>query len=229
VRSNKLVGAEAPYKQKLPAIRLWLIEVARQEGKVTYGETMRAFGIDRFSLRHGMDFLGHQSVALGEPVLTALIVSKATQRCSIGIVQEFDVRDDQAERESLYRFWRSNHLRDTQVIRHGDCLDVKAARFVSVEARPEQAAFRREVFLASGGRCVVSGCDVVAALDAAHRTGRSWRLGHNKAGDGYLLRKDLHALYDCGHLRITADGCVELDDMVLEYYRDFAYARIAGA
>jgi len=90
-------------------------------------------------------------------------------------------------------------------------IDVKAARFVSVEARPEQAAFRRKVFIACKGQCVISGCDVLKALDAAHKHDRDWRLGHNDAEDGYLLRKDLHALYDNNLLEITDKGEVQLE------------------
>jgi hypothetical protein len=213
----------------LPAIREWLVEVARHEGRVTYGQTMKAFGIDRFSLRHGMDFLGHQSVDRGEPVLTALIVNKRTQRCSVGIAKEFGIDDDAAERLRLYKFWQSANP-DQGVVEWsgGDSLETRAARFVSVEARPEQAAFRREVFLASDGRCVISGCNLVRALDAAHRAGRSWRLGHNLAEDGYLLRKDLHALYDCGQIRITKDGVVELDERAMEHYEQFSGVKIGG-
>jgi hypothetical protein len=60
--------------------------------------------------------------------------------------------------------------------------------------------------MACGGMCVISGCNVDKALDAAHKKGRSWREGHNRAEDGFLLRKDLHALYDHNLLRISEDG-----------------------
>lgn len=75
LRTEKAVS----YKKKLPAIRDWLIEVARHRDQVTYGLVMEAFGVDRFSLRHGMDFLGHQVDNLSEPILTALIVGKKTR------------------------------------------------------------------------------------------------------------------------------------------------------
>lgn len=214
------------YKTKLPAIRDWLIEVARHEGQVTYGQVMEAFGIDRFSLRHAMDFLGHQAANLGEPIITALIVSKKTHRCSSGLAKEFGVYDDASERRRLYDFWMSNHKEPVQAEASTTDLEVKAARFVSVEARPDQAAFRRRVYLACKGNCVISGCDVLKALDAAHKHGRDWRLGHNRAEDGYLLRKDLHALYDNKLLWISDEGKVELDSSVMEHYKQFAGAKI---
>jgi len=214
------------YKEKLPAIREWLIETARHKGMVTYGDIMQAFGIDRFSLRHGMDLLGHQAVNLGEPVLTALIVNKKTKRCSAGLEKEFGVLDDGAERQRLYDFWRARDRTEVNDVDAGDSLEAKAAKFVSVEVRPDQATFRRRVFLASGGRCVISGCDLLRALDAAHRKGRNWRLGHNSAEDGYLLRKDLHALYDSGLLRITDDGVVEFEPLAMPHYKQFAGLKI---
>lgn len=211
----------APYKLKLPALRDWLIEVARSRGVATYGQVMRAFGIDRFSLRHAMDFLGHQAENQGEPIITALIVNKKLRRCSPGLAKEFGVIDDEAERRALYEFWAVNRPEPVEPESATADIEVKAARFVSVESRPDQAAFRREVYLAYGGKCPISGCDVVKALDAAHKHDRDWRLGHNRAEDGYLLPKDLHALYDNDLLRINDDGSVELDSSVTNHYKQY--------
>lgn len=59
---------------------------------------------------------------------------------------------------------------------------------------------------------------MVQALDAAHRHGCKWREGHNTIQDGLLLRKDLHALYDAGLLRISDNGYVQLLEGALEHY-----------
>ncbi|MEK6424505.1 MAG: HNH endonuclease signature motif containing protein [Burkholderia gladioli] len=214
--------SEAAYRPKLAAMRAWLIEVALDKRVVTYGQVMDAFGIDRFSLRHAMDYLGHQADNRNEPIVTALIVNKETQRCSEGLAQEFQVSDDEAERQRLYAFWNVAEEDRTDIAEEPDTLEVKAARFVSVESRPDQAAFRRRVYLACNGACVISGCTVVKALDAAHKHGRNWKLGHNSASDGYLLRKDLHALYDNHLLWIGDDGAVELHPIVFEHYKQFA-------
>jgi len=56
------------------------------------------------------------------------------------------------------------------------------------------------------------------ALEAAHLLGRDWRLGHNRASDGLLLRRDLHTLYDRGLLRITDEGVVEIDARISSHY-----------
>ena len=208
---------QAAYKAKLPALREWLIRVARTRKTLVYRQVMEAFGIDRFSLRHAMDYLGHQAENAGEPILTALIVGKHSGRCGPGFAIEFGIDDDEAERQKLFDFWEGREAEPPAATPDAS-FEVRSARFVSVEARPDQAAFRKRVFAACNGRCVISGCDVVPVLDAAHKKGRNWRAGHNRATDGYVMRKDLHALYDTGLLQIESDKTVVVDPSISSSY-----------
>jgi hypothetical protein len=227
-RPRNLKPAEEPaYKAKLPYMREWLINVARSQGKVTYGDVMQAFGIDRYSLRFALGYLGHQADNRDEPILTALVVSKTTGLCSIGLKREFGIEDDEAERQRLYEFWQRTNEPPAEQPPNAS-LEVRAARFVSVEARPDQAAFRERVFMHYAGTCAISGCRITDALDAAHKSGRDWRKGHNRAEDGYVLRKDLHALYDAGLLRVAEGGLVELDEDVAKHYEEFVGKMIAS-
>lgn len=66
-----------------------------------------------------------------------------------------------------------------------------------LELRMRQQAFRLRVGNRCKWRCVVSGTTVRAVLDAAHLPGKNWRYD-NEAGDGILLRVDLHRLLDRG-------------------------------
>ncbi|QRO33316.1 HNH endonuclease [Chromobacterium violaceum] len=100
-------------------------------------------------------------------------------------------------------------------------LETELQRFSQVQVRPHQAAFREAVFRKCGGRCVISGCNVPEAVEAAHLTGRNWREGHNSSEDGILLRRDLHALYDAGLLVISDDGLAHFDSKVGSHYRQF--------
>jgi len=109
-----------------------------------------------------------------------------------------------------------------------ETLDSRLARFCSVEVRPEQALFRRRLFIAYGGRCAISGCSVVQALDAAHLQGRDWREGHNAAVDGILLRKDLHALYDAKLLTISEEGYVRISNDASDSYPELEGVKVMG-
>lgn len=211
------------YQQKIPAIRAWLIEVCHDRGTVTYADVMNRFGLTFYPLRNAMSRLGHDCQNAGEPIITALIVDKETGRCSEGLAAEFGVEDDVAERERCYARWAAGNSPSSSPSAPADPelkddFEQRAARFAQVEVRTQQAAFRLAVFRACEGRCVVSGCDVPEALEAAHLNGRDWRAGHNAAEDGILLRRDLHTLYDRGLLVIGEDGRVELDVRVREHY-----------
>ena len=227
-KTKKLPNAGASYVAKLPAMREWLIEVARSGQTVTYAEARTPFQMRPLEHRHAMDHLGHACLDAGEPILTSLIV-RADGRCSSGFFKQFR-RDDIAERRDCYAFW-SDGTGDSNVDLAGNeqgaeddktSLRIRASKFAKVASRPEQAAFRRRVFLAYNGACWVTGCRIIEALDAAHRTGRDWRLGHNQAADGILLRKDIHALYDAGLVTFGDDGSCKFEATdIAVHYREF--------
>jgi predicted restriction endonuclease len=83
------------------------------------------------------------------------------------------------------------------VERKGD----SALRFGQRTLRPDQAAFRDEVMRVYGGECCLTGCAVPFALEAAHIAPFTDG-GPDAAANGLLLRADLHALMDSGHLAI---------------------------
>ena len=215
------------YKEKLPSIRAWLIEVSRRRGAVTYAEVMDRFGLTYYPLLHTMSQLGKACQQAGEPILPALIVDKTTGHCSQGLFGEFHIDDDEQERQRCYDRWSAHETgKGPPAAENATDFKRREARFAMVEIRPMQAAFRQAVFAACKGRCVISGCAVPEALEAAHLVGKDWRRGHNRSSDGLLLRRDLHALYDSGLLRITAVGRIELDDRLLAEYGDLADSHV---
>jgi hypothetical protein len=218
------------YKEKIPAIRTWLDEVCHARGTVTYSDVMNRFALTFYPLRNAMSRLGHDCKDAGEPIITALIVDKETRRCSQGLFDEFHIDDDELERERCYAHWAPTGMTASSgtalpspaedPAKFNDDFEQRAARFAQVQTRPEQGQFRDAVFRACGGQCVVSGCAVPEALEAAHLLGRDWREGHNSATDGILLRRDLHNLYDRGLLRISDAGQVALSGDTCDYYRE---------
>ena len=68
-------------------------------------------------------------------------------------------------------------------------------------ARRGQQEFRLALLNAFGRRCVISGCDVVGVLEAAHI--RPYRgTNDNHPSNGLLLRSDIHTLFDLNLLGI---------------------------
>ena len=65
----------------------------------------------------------------------------------------------------------------------------------SILLRRGQPAFRQALLQAYDGKCAISGCDVVDALEAAHVVPASAG-GSTHIGNGILLRADLHTLFD---------------------------------
>lgn len=236
VRAKSDKASKAAYVAKLPAMRAWLIDLARRGETATYAEARTSFGLRTLEHSHALGRVGNECLDAGEPILSALIVDETTGRCSSGFFKEFR-RDDAEEREDCYAFWSPSGVVPQRRPARGrgvsgaapgsggtadnDSLRERAARFAKVAVRPDQQAFRRRVFLAHQGACVVTGCTIPAVLDAAHRQGRDWKLGHNSAADGLLLRKDIHALYDAGLVSIDDSGAVRFDPAAEAHYVDY--------
>jgi len=72
---------------------------------------------------------------------------------------------------------------------------VAKRKIQTIKERPGQQEFRRKLRRAYGDTCVLAGCEVAEALDAAHIDPVINTLSDNPQ-NGLLLRKDLHALFD---------------------------------
>ncbi|MEU8018323.1 HNH endonuclease [Micromonospora parva] len=78
-----------------------------------------------------------------------------------------------------------------------DAAEGRRRRLAEVTARQGQADFRRRLMKAYGKRCAITGCDVEAALQAAHIDPYDGP-ATNQVNNGLLLRADLHNLLDRG-------------------------------
>lgn len=77
-------------------------------------------------------------------------------------------------------------------------------RSVVVRARVGQREFRRSVLEDFGSNCAFTGPNVPEALDAAHLY-RFAEHGIHHVHGGLPLRKDLHRLFDLGHVRVDPE------------------------
>jgi hypothetical protein len=73
--------------------------------------------------------------------------------------------------------------------------DGRERTLASIVRRRGQPAFRKHLLSAYRGRCAITGCQVKAILEAAHIIPYKGSKT-NHAGNGLLLRADLHTLFD---------------------------------
>jgi putative restriction endonuclease len=103
-------------------------------------------------------------------------------------------------------------------------IDARERVLAQIVRRRGQPEFRRQLLAAYGGRCAISGCDAIEALEAAHIT--PFRGSDtNRADNGILLRADLHTLFDLGLLAINA---AELTLLLSPALTRGAYADLGG-
>ena len=86
-----------------------------------------------------------------------------------------------------------------------DLTDARNQALRSVVLRRGQKAFRDQLVRAFGGRCAISGCEVLDVLEAAHIVPY---LGPatNQVTNGLLVRADLHTLFDCGLIDVDPNS-----------------------
>jgi HNH endonuclease/EVE domain len=92
-------------------------------------------------------------------------------------------------------------LPHAQVIGSSLQLDERTRTLIPVVQRQGQPEFRNQLIEAYGGRCAITACDAIDALEAAHI---SPYLGPktNHVTNGLLLRGDIHTLFDRGLVAI---------------------------
>jgi hypothetical protein len=105
-----------------------------------------------------------------------------------------------------------------------DRADDRRRRLAQICQRRGQARFRNELLAAYGGRCAVTGCDAVPALEAAHILPYLGDKSHF-VGNGILLRSDIHTLFD---LDLLAVDPKKLAVSVARSLRGTQYADLEG-
>ena len=84
-------------------------------------------------------------------------------------------------------------------------IDARERALAQIVRRRGQREFREALIVAYEGRCAISGCNAVEALEAAHLL--PYRgAATNRVQNGLLLRSDLHTLFDLGQLAIDPES-----------------------
>lgn len=105
-----------------------------------------------------------------------------------------------------------------------DDADLRQKQIATVAVRRGQSSFRLGLLAAYDGRCCITGCDLIAALEAAHITPYRGKKS-NHVQNGLLLRSDIHALFDLGLIAIDDNNSVILAPSALSSQ---AYNSLAG-
>jgi hypothetical protein len=94
--------------------------------------------------------------------------------------------------------------------------DRRETSLQEVKRRQGQPEFRRRLLDRYGKQCMISGCDVITVLEAAHI--QPYRGEEdNHVENGLILRSDLHTLFDAGLLGICPETrSVILDETLLK-------------
>lgn len=94
-------------------------------------------------------------------------------------------------------------------------------KLAEILARPQQAKFRREVFALWGARCLITECETLPALEAAH-IHRVSEGGNDEAWNGIPLRADIHRLFDADLITLSPDSwAVSVSAAELSHYGKF--------
>ncbi len=83
-----------------------------------------------------------------------------------------------------------------------DMKDARKRQRVLIALRQGQPQFREQLLQAYEGKCAISGCSIVEALEAAHITPYKGPKT-NHPSNGILLRADIHTLFDVSLMAIV--------------------------
>lgn len=99
-------------------------------------------------------------------------------------------------------------------------------QMAAISVRRGQQDFREQLLAAWQRRCVVTGCQIVGLLEAAHISPHSEGTDY-RTSNGLLLRADIHTLYDLGLLSIDQHLRVHLaQEIQYSEYRQYQGKKI---
>jgi putative restriction endonuclease len=92
---------------------------------------------------------------------------------------------------------------------------------IQIKARRGQAKFRNDLRKRFGNKCVVTGCEILDILEAAHIN--PYRGGEdNNPKNGLLLRADIHTLFDLNLIGIEPETLkIHIHKKIKSQYSDF--------
>lgn len=200
ITKNKNKNSAANFREDPRKNGRWLDgDWVGQPGRVKPNEAFAIHFVERHRLIYIGEYQGARETARGSNVYQLML----------GHVQWYELQDweDKTEAQGALRkiLNQSGPIIYSYFFPPASATKVleKCSKMAQVEIRLRQSAFRRGVFGLRGARCLITGCEVEALLDAAHLPGKLWFKGDNKPEDGIPLRTDLHRALDAGLIRLN--------------------------
>ena|SRR5579864_8094201 len=118
----------------------------------------------------------------------------------------------------------ASQVDETGYFSPGSLKDEREKKLREIVERRGQPDFRNKLITAYGGRCAVTGCDAVAALEAAHIVSYTGPQS-NHVTNGLLLRADIHTLFDLDLIGIDPES---LSISLAPAIRSTVFAKLQG-
>ena len=99
----------------------------------------------------------------------------------------------------------ADHVAEVGYFSPSSLTDERAKKLREIVERRGQPDFRNKLIAAYGGRCAITGCDAIAALEAAHIIPYCGPQSHHVT-NGLLLRSDIHTLFDLNLLGVHPES-----------------------
>ncbi|WP_186579755.1 HNH endonuclease [Aquibacillus kalidii] len=214
--------------QEERAYRAWdvLIEAARNNDTITYGELGDKLNVHHRTCRYFLDHI--QNYCLNEklPPLTIIVVN---QRGEVGQgFTAWDINDLDEGMARVFAFNWDNLHNPFQYAKDGkdenelvkELLNKQAISkeiYAKVKVRGvAQSIFRRLLLEAYGSRCAVCGSKIPILLEAAHIVPWSKCNDHEKLDvtNGILLCSNHHKLFDGGLITIDQDYVIRVNSTI---------------
>ncbi len=91
-----------------------------------------------------------------------------------------------------------------------------------IYARPQQAQFRKQVLNKFDNTCILTGEKMNIVLEACYIIPVEHK-GSDTFANGLCMRSDIHALFDCKHIRFNPNGYVEYSEAL---QKSISYAKL---
>jgi putative restriction endonuclease len=219
--------------QALLAARLWpyLVKEAGQRKTIYYADVAKILRIHHRSVRYVLEQILNYCIGTEKPLLTALVVTKATGRPGSGIASRVPTFSEDSLSEVFDWDWAREPNPFQWALDGTTEADIKrlllaqsphpADVYALIKVRGMmQIQFRNALLEAYGGECCFSGISIKDVLEAAHIVpwSRSAPELRGSVNNGLLLSSLHHKLFEKGYITLDTGLRIWCDEKSLSRF-----------